>query len=141
MRIIFTLQNAAKLSIALGLLFCGTALKAQSPCGDPQGSICSQSCGGSYPTACAWNSQGSGYCVNAYVNCGSCGAGNYVIYNSSGCNINGLSRHAIRGLVAAANGKDVLTPACGGGFKPLVEGPLAVAEEHWTLPKNLPIVR
>lgn len=139
MKNFLSLRNATKLSILLSVLLCCAFLKAQAPCGNPQGAVC---CGGGYPQGCSWNSQGPDYCVTAYVNCGPCGSGYYVIDASPGsCNRNGLRPRVIKGLLALAKGREVLMPACGGGFRPLVERPVAIAQQDWDLPKELPILR
>ena len=79
--------------------------------------------------------------MNGYVNCGQCGMINANLYLGPSCNFNGLSRRAIESVIASANGEQVLILTCGGGFRPLVEKPVTVAQKHWELPRALPILR
>jgi hypothetical protein len=130
-----------KLCVALSLLCCCALLEAQSsPCGNATGNICPSNCGNFQ--GFQFDSQGPDYGVTADIACGSnCGMIQANIYNSPDCNFNGLGPSAIQSALASANGEQVLMPACGGGFRPLVEKPLAVAQRDWELPKALPVLR
>jgi hypothetical protein len=129
-----------KLCVVLSLLCFCTFLKAQAnPCGYPSGNACPSNCGnvqGNFK-GFQFDQGGPNYGVNATINCGTC---SYIQVNadlSPTCfpPDYSLNRQAIKNLLASANGRQILIPSCGGGFKQFVETPMAVAEEHWEFPK------
>lgn len=142
MRIVPPLRNATKICVALSLLCLCAFLKAQSsPCGSASGTACPSNCGNG-PQGFTFQYGGPDYGITAWIPCGNCGMTQVNIYSSPECMPIGfgLNRQAIQSLLASANGRQVLMPACGGGFRPLLEPPLAVAQERWEFPKHRQII-
>jgi hypothetical protein len=97
---------------------------------------------GNGPQGFTFQYGGPDYGITAWIPCGNCGMTQVNIYSSPECMPIGfgLNRQAIQSLLASANGRQVLMPACGGGFRPLLEPPLAVAQERWEFPKHRQII-
>lgn len=133
------------LCVSFGILSLHGSLIAQtSPCGYATSNVCTGSCSGSYFLGFRFQNGGPNYGITATVFCNvSCPHLDTNIYQSSQCTMGTLSANLtpqiIERLLALGNGKEILIPACGGGFEPLKEAPVTVAQNRRDFLEKLPL--